>query len=459
MRLSWFAWWCFSALVSVGIACAAAPSDIPTPKSLLVDQAGVLDERERDILLARLNAIQQSERAQIGILLSSGTGGETLAEYALRVAEKWKLGRTGHDDGLLIVVIHSPAAVRIEVGYGLEGAIPDARASQWIDELLPAVRDKEIALGLERLLNRIDGVLPAGKAPAASGDTGYLFPDNPEWRGPFALAIFSLFSLFPMFVGRWGAIPAAFMLAAFLGGAAWMLWGWGAATYAVGGTAFVLPLLWGLNRVDDFDLPLWLRYARGFGNLMGVVMFFSIISLFVGVGLWASEQPVWPGFIFSGLLSVGLAAMLFPAAQHFLMVVLRSAMHFVFILVIVWAALGAFIPDATRIAFAVATIVTGLAALGLYLDSRERLGSVASGGRRWSLWLFGLAALVALPFAVFALILAVGGEDLTTQLVQGAAGGGTIAGILALAARLGLIAAIKVGLGGAFGGGGAGRSD
>ena len=90
---------------------------------------------------------------------------------------------------------------------------------------------------------------------------------------------------------------------------------------------------------------------------------------------------------------------------------------------------------------------------------RWRRGSVAAGGRRWSLWLFGLAFVVALPFALLALILAVGGEDAKTQLIQAAAGGGTLAGLLALAARVGLIAAVKVGLGGAFGGGGAGRSD
>ena len=164
-----------------------------------------------------------------------------------------------------------------------------------------------------------------------------------------------------------------------------------------------------------------------------------------------------------GLLATGLAVFLFPGKPaDFLMVVLRSAMHFVFMLAVVYAALGAFVPHPAGIAFAAAGAVTACAALGLYLDSRERArasSAEAAGGIRWSLWFFGLAFLVALPFGILALVLAVGGEDLQTRLTQAAAGGGSIVGALSLAARYGLFAAVKVGLGGAFGGGGAGRGE
>ena len=165
MRFAGFVLWCFCALMGAGFAGAAAPALVPEPTSLLVDQAGALTEAERDALLARLKAIERSERAQIGILIAAGTGEDALEQYSLRVAESWKLGRAGRDDGLLIVVIPSPPAVRIEVGYGLEGVIPNARASRWIDDLLPAVRDKEIALSLERLLNQIDGSFQQVKSP------------------------------------------------------------------------------------------------------------------------------------------------------------------------------------------------------------------------------------------------------------------------------------------------------
>jgi uncharacterized protein len=449
---------CFCVIAATGWVCAAEPAPIPQPNSLLVDQVGVLSDAERAALLARLQTIQTSGRAQIAMLISSGTGGAPLADYALQVAEGWQLGRAGRDDGLLVLVVPSAAAVRLEVGYGLEGAIPDARASQWIDELLPAVAKKELARGLDRLLDRIEGVLPE---TAAKTDENYLFPDHPEWRLPFVLVVFSPFALFPMFAGRWGSFASALLLAGFYGGAAWALWNSGTAAAAVAGAAFLLPLLWGLNWFEGADLAPWLRYARTLGNLIAVALFFCVITLFVGAGLSGADVALWPAPLFAGLLATGVAVFLFPGkAAEYLMVVLRSAMHFVFILVVAYVALLPFRPEPLHIALAVAAAVTACAALGLYLDSRERArGSAAHGEIRWSLWFFGLALLLALPFGVLALFMAMGGEDFQTQLTQAAAGGGSITGILALAARYGLFAAVRIGLGGRFGGGGAGRSE
>ena len=419
-----------------------------------------MSDDERAALLSRLQAIQATGRAQIAILISSGTDGAPLADYSLRVAESWKLGRAGRDDGLLILVVPSPAAVRLEVGYGLEGVIPDARASQWIEDLLPAVKNKEIGQGLDRLLDQIEGVLSQTKT-AAKSDERYLFPDHPEWRLPFVLVIFSPFALFPMFLGRWGSVASAFLLAGFFGGAAWALWDSSHAGLAAGAVAFVLPLLWGLNWLEGENFAPWLRYARAFGNLIGVVLFFSVITLFVGVGLSAAETDVWPAPVFAGLLATGVAVFLFPGkVADFLMIALRSAMHFVFILVVAYIALSPFRPDPLPIALVAAAGVTACAALGLYLDSRERArGSAAHGNIRWSLWFLGLALLLALPFGVLALFLSIAGDDFQTQLAQAAAGGGSIAGILALAARYGLLAAVQIGLGGRFGGGGAGRGE
>ena len=449
---------CFCVIAAAVWECAAAPAPIPAPTSLLVDQAGVLSAAEHGALLARLQTIQTSERAQIAILISSGTEGAPLADYALQVAENWQLGRAGRDDGLLVLVVPSAAAARLEVGYGLEGLIPDARASQWIDELLPAIKDKALAQGLDRLMDRIEGALPE---TVAKPDERYLFPEHPEWRLPFALVIFSPFAVFPMFLGRWGSYASAFLLAGFFGGAAWALWSSGTAAVVVAGVAFPLPLLWGLNWLEDGDLAPSLRYAKALGNLIAVALFFSVITLFVGAGLSAAELAVWPAPVFAGLLAIGVAVFLFPGkAADTLMIVLRSAMHFVFILVVAYIALLPFRPDPLGIALSAAAAVTASAALGLYLDSRERArGSAARGEIRWSLWCFALAFLLALPFGVLALFLSIAGEDFETQLGQAAAGGGSIAGILALAARYGLFAAARIGLGGRFGGGGAGRSE
>jgi uncharacterized protein len=450
-------WLCIGLLAAAHSVYAALPTVVPAQTGLIVDQAKVLSEGAREALKMRLLAIQSSERAQVAILISSGIGDEPLADYSLRVAVAWRLGRARRDDGLLILVVPSRNAARIEVGYGLEGDIPDAIASRWIDELLPAIRGKEFAGGLNHLLDEVDAKLPPAVVKKNSKNDNDLFPDHPEWQLPFVLVIFSLFSLFPLMAGRWGSIASALLLAAFYGGAAWALWSSRNAAIAAAVTAFPLPLLWGLNWVDSERLPGALRVAKTFGNLCAVTMFFAIITLFVGVGLWAADaREVWAAPIFSGLLALGLAAFLFPRAQQNLMIVLRSAGHFVTALLFAYFGLQPFVANPAGMAFSVAGAFTVLLALAYYLDASER---ARPGATRWSLWLIGAAMLIALPFGLLLVVQAGLGEDPQIGIPQVAAGGGSVGGILWCAAQLGFFGAVRIGLGGMFGGGGAGRGD
>src|SRR4051812_11316022 len=173
---------------------AAAPVTVPQQTALIVDQANALDDNARAALETRLQSIQSGQRAQVAILISSGIGAEPLSDYSLRVAEAWQLGRAGRDNGLLILVVPAMRAARMEVGYGLEGDIPDALASRWIDELLTSVKKRELARGLGQVLDNIEAALPAAADKKSSNDGNYLFPDHPEWRLPFVLVVFSLFS-------------------------------------------------------------------------------------------------------------------------------------------------------------------------------------------------------------------------------------------------------------------------
>src|SRR4051812_7628575 len=100
----------------IGAAGAAAPAGVPVAASLLEDQADVLTAEEHAALLSRVLAIQHSGRAQIAVLISSGIGGSTLEEYALRVAETWQIGRKRKDDGLVILIVPSINGARFEVG-------------------------------------------------------------------------------------------------------------------------------------------------------------------------------------------------------------------------------------------------------------------------------------------------------------------------------------------------------
>lgn len=445
--LFWMGWF-FGLMLLAGVGRAADLPPVPEADSLVVDQVGLLSEDERTEIEGRLKTIQDSERAQVALLISPGSEGEALEAYSLRVAESWQLGHAGKDDGLLILLVPSRHSGRIEVGYGLEGAIPDVLASRWLRELLPGLDGPDKAAALDHLFDQIASVLPA---EPAKPDENYLFPDHPEWRLPFVLVVFSPMAIFPMFAGRWGGIASAPLLAAMLGGAAWSLWGWTPLAMAVCGIAFLLPLSWNLNQFDDAELNIWLIRARVVGNLAAVILFFAVITLFVGAGLKSVEPELfWSAPFFAGALALGLAAFLFPTRTKLVMVVLRSYMHFIFIVTIVYLALAGLVPEPSRIAVPTAAVFTALIAAALYAESRGLQSAV-----RLSHWLTGIALVLVVPFGLFLLFRSATGAATLADLKQAVAGGGSIAGVIAWAIRSSFFAALKIGLGGRFGGGGA----
>jgi uncharacterized protein len=156
-------------------AHAYAEVAIPPLKSLVTDLTGTLTPPQRESLERKLIAFEQRKGSQIAVLLVPTTAPEEIQQYAIRVAENWKLGRKGVDDGLLLLVAKNDRAVRIEVGYGLEGVVPDAIAKRVIEEIIvPFFRQGDfyggIDAGVTRLLRIVDGEpLP----PPSARDPGW----------------------------------------------------------------------------------------------------------------------------------------------------------------------------------------------------------------------------------------------------------------------------------------------
>lgn len=452
--------------VSTVLADASNSVDVPPlPPGLIVDQTSALSATERDELAQRLKAIQVSGRGQVAIFVSSGIGSEPLAAYSLRVVEAWRLGQAGRDDGLLVLVIPSTNAARIEVGYGLEGDIPDARASQWLDELIPAMQHKALATGLNRLLDEIEGALPdetMSKAPEPQSGTE-LLEAHPEWVLPFFLLLASPMTLLPMFLKQRGYLISGPLLGLDLGLAAWAIWD-ARLALAVAGCVLPLPWLWSLNgfEMDESKVTLapWKIYARHFGNVIAVAALFAGCALLVGFFLPNEVMYRLIAVLFSAVFAITLASFLFPGKPAlYLSNSLPGVMFFTFSAFIAYFALQPLMAQPTMIALAVAGIVTALLALMLYLDSAEKRRAAAgeSGGTPWSVVLFCVVLLAVVPFALLALVRAATGDDWHQQLIDAASGGGALAGVVWFAVRVGLFSALKVGLGGLFGGGGAGR--
>ena len=154
------------------------------PVARVADQTGTLNAEQKAALERLLEAFEARKGSQIALLMVPTTGGEPIEQYALRVAEQWKLGRKRVDDGALLVVAKDDRAMRIEVGYGLEGALNDATAKRIIAEVItPRFREGDffggISAGLDRMIRVIDGEPlpePARSAPAPGGGVFQLLP-------------------------------------------------------------------------------------------------------------------------------------------------------------------------------------------------------------------------------------------------------------------------------------------
>jgi uncharacterized protein len=154
---------------------ASAEVAVPPLSARVTDLTGTLSAEQRAGIEQKLAALETSKGSQIAVLLLPSTQPETIEQYGIRVAEAWQLGRKGVDDGALLLVAKDDRALRIEVGYGLEGVIPDAVAKRVIEEIiLPRFKQGDFAGGIEAgvdsLIKLVEGEpLPEPAARRAAG--------------------------------------------------------------------------------------------------------------------------------------------------------------------------------------------------------------------------------------------------------------------------------------------------
>lgn len=120
------------------------------------DYAGLLGPAERGRLEVLLAERERATSAQVVVAIFPSLEGENLEDVSIRLAERWRVGQKALDNGVILLVFAKDRRVRLEVGYGLEGAIPDAVAGQIIrDTIAPAFREGRYAAGVEAAVNAI----------------------------------------------------------------------------------------------------------------------------------------------------------------------------------------------------------------------------------------------------------------------------------------------------------------
>src|SRR5713101_6341680 len=141
---------------------AAGEVPVPPLKARVTDLTGTLTAQQIQTLEGRLRDFERGKGSQIAVLILPSTQPETIEQYSIRVADAWKIGRTKADDGVILVVAKNDRKLRIEVGRGLEGAIPDAIAKRVVSDVIaPHFRANDfyggIAAGADALAKLIEG--------------------------------------------------------------------------------------------------------------------------------------------------------------------------------------------------------------------------------------------------------------------------------------------------------------
>jgi uncharacterized protein len=164
------------------------------------DDAHVLKQETVDLLEKELKTYEDSTSNQIAILIVQSLDGDELEEYSLRVAEKWRLGKKGKDNGVLLLIAVDDHKMRIEVGQGLEGMLTDAQSNRIIrNEIAPEFRrgdyDGGVKAGIVGIAKAIKGEYKADVVDSSSELSG----SEKIFFGLFIFSILGLFTLFALF--------------------------------------------------------------------------------------------------------------------------------------------------------------------------------------------------------------------------------------------------------------------
>jgi uncharacterized protein len=236
-RASWLAFmlcWCF-------IAVAQVP--VPPLTGRVIDQTATLTAEQKTALEQTLQAFEARKGSQLAVLMVPTTAPETIEQYALRVAEQWKLGRKKIDDGAVLVVAKADRALRIEVGYGLEGALNDATSKRIISEIIaPRFKLGDFYGGLTTGVDQIIRVIDGEPLPEPDGKPAGGMADLQQYAPVLFVLVLGIGGVLRTVLGRF---PGALATGGAVAVIAWLLVGAISIAVIAGVIALLFTLLGG----------------------------------------------------------------------------------------------------------------------------------------------------------------------------------------------------------------------
>jgi uncharacterized protein len=229
--------------VLAGGALAQAQVSVPPLTGRVIDLTATLTPAQAQALVETLEDLEKRKGSQLAVLMVPTTQPESIEQYGIRVAEQWKLGRKGIDDGAILIVAKNDRTLRIEVGYGLEGVLNDATAERIIsDTILPRFRQGDFAGGVRAGVDRMIGVIDGEPLPQPSGNST---------QGGAGLRHYAVVAvLFALFLGGFlrailGRVPGGLVTGGILGYLGWLVSGVLSVAFVVALVGFLVTLFGG----------------------------------------------------------------------------------------------------------------------------------------------------------------------------------------------------------------------
>lgn len=244
----WFMLFAAWMLLAFHVASAAEGDLQPVPKldKRVIDTTATLSAADESRIMGRLSAFEAQKGAQIAVLIVPTTLPEPIFDYSMRVADAWKLGRKGVDDGVLFVIAKNDRKLQILTGPGLQGSMTDAMSKRIISEIVaPKFRSGDFAGGIDDGVQKIISVLQGEALPApakkkvASSPVGY---ENFLIMGFFAALIAG-----PLLRSLLGRFLGAAATGGVTGAAAWFLAGGLAFPLIAAAVVFFIVLMMGVS--------------------------------------------------------------------------------------------------------------------------------------------------------------------------------------------------------------------
>lgn len=231
-RLAWTRLAGILLLLFFVLESAVSALDVPPLRGRINDYAALLPGDRAQALESRLAAFEKETGHQVAVLTVPGLEGDSLEDFSIRVAEAWKIGKKGFDNGAILLIAQKDRKLRIEVGYGLEGVLPDAIANRIVQEVIvPRFREGDFSGGIEAGLNAILHVIKGEPLPQTARDAR----GRGATRLSSAMSILTITGIVALFIG----MTRRRVLGGTVGGAAV---GFAATLFSAGGFGLILIL-------------------------------------------------------------------------------------------------------------------------------------------------------------------------------------------------------------------------